>query len=564
MPDVVTTSVEKTLTCAEWQPELYAARPSRLRLMKFKPTWELKSLRIRVHRNHAFEHIANIMDPWLATWNRRATWTYSDYDDSFSFDFETTDSVDAEIVWLDASGHLSRFGDTEFVAWLEIRLSTLRARSNAPIIVALIGGESSLIPTMFALVKRIAGVRFGDLSLIAAALGDRFIDERAAKLSGTTLSDTACVLAAREFACRWLPAMLMPRLKALAIDLDNTLFQGVVGEDGSDVTLTESHARLQQYLVDLRKDGLFLALVSRNEEEDVRKLFATRQDFPLKWEDFSATAISWGSKADALHQVASALRIGADSIACVDDNPGELAAVVAEFPTVTTIHAADDAALTQRAIEFTPGLFAWERTAADVVRINDLRADIERGRLISESMDPLAYLRSLSVRLLIEVSPRHQQQRLYELSQKTNQFNLNLSRVSEIDLAAEFDFAEQRVISFSLSDRLSDSGVIGMLCARRTNNTLIVHELAISCRALGRRLESLMIGEAIRAVLADLPAAQIEFAYRTGPRNAPARDWLKSVACSPLNVEGRVEVSLESLATSKYIPVDVQVIHYGI
>ena len=99
-------------------------------------------------------------------------------------------------------------------------------------------------------------------------------------------------------------AMLMPRIKAVAIDLDHTLFEGVLGEDGVEVRLTPAHAELHRFFLDLRDRGVFLALVSKNEEADVRKLFKARPDFPLQWPHFSATAVSWNSKAEGIRQVA--------------------------------------------------------------------------------------------------------------------------------------------------------------------------------------------------------------------------------------------------------------------
>src|SRR5204863_8283441 len=135
-----------------------------------------------------------------------------------------------------------------------------------------------------------AGARVADLRPIASKLGARFLDERAAKFSGTRLSDAACVQTARQLACHWAPASLQPRLKAVALDLDHTPYEGVLGEDGLDVRLTPGHQALQRHLAGLRDQGIFLALVSRNEEADVRRLFESRTDFPLRWEHFSATA----------------------------------------------------------------------------------------------------------------------------------------------------------------------------------------------------------------------------------------------------------------------------------
>jgi FkbH-like protein len=295
----------------------------------------------------------------------------------------------------------------------------------------------------------------------------------------------------------------------------------------------------------------------------VRWLFSTRKDFPLRWEHFSAAAISWQAKAGGIRQVANKLRIGLDAILFVDDNPGELAAVAAELPTVSTLHAATDATLTHRALEFYPGLWAWERTPTDAIRAADLEAETERARLASDVADPMDYLRSLQVKLRIGITPRAHLARLHELSQKTNQFNLNLERLSEVELATLLDAPDHRVAVIGLQDRLSDSGLIGLLIGRLEGDVLCIRELAISCRALGRRLEDLMIAEAVRAVRAELPATRVQFCHRIGPRNAPARDWLARWVGQGLASEGRVEAhhSLSRVSPADY-PVAVEVIHH--
>jgi FkbH-like protein len=556
-------SNENALSRAQWQPALFAERPSRLELLKLKATWPLTSLTIRVHRNHAFEHLATVAETWFAWWGKAAKFLYSDYDDSLSFAFDDAEKADLEVLWLDMSRFAGRFDPAELVHWLSGRLVALRARTSVPIIMAAVELTDEQFAAMQKAAKEIPGVRVADFRPLQTKLGVKMFDERAAKFSGTRLSDAASVLVARELACRWVPAMLMPRIKAVAIDLDHTLFEGVLGEDGEQVRLTPAHAELHKFFLSLREQGIFLALVSRNEEADVRKLFEARKDFPLQWQHFSATAVSWGSKADGIRQVAKTMRIGEDAVLFVDDNPGELISVTMQLPHVRTVHALPDAAATQRVLEFFPGLWAWERSATDALRAADLDAESERARLATQAMDPMEYLRCLQVRLRIEVSPHQHLTRLQELSQKTNQFNLNLQRLSEVDFSERLDSPEYRIAVIGLSDKLSDSGLIGLVVARREQEALVIEELTISCRALGRRLEDLMIAETARAILEELPAQEVKILHRTAPRNAPAREWLARFAAQTLPTEGevRIESDLEKISKDNY-PVEIEIIHH--
>ena len=318
--------------------------------------------------------------------------------------------------------------------------------------------------------------------------------------------------------------------KAIAVDLDGTLYAGTLGEDGpAGVELTEGHRVLQHRLVGFRNEGMLLALVSRNEPADVEALFAERDDFPLRLSDFSAIEVSWDDKSIAVGRVASALRIGCDSIVFVDDNPGELAGVGASLPVIT-VHAGADATQTASALEHVAGIFRWRTSVEDRLRADDLRASEVRAQIGQAASSPDDYLRSLQVQLDLLVGPRQQVARLAELSAKTNQFNLSLRRMNEAEIARRVIDAPSNVVAIRLADRLSDSGIVGMIVGSRVGRALHIDELCVSCRALGRRLEDSMLTKAV-LVMAGQPAPEtVIFAVRKGPRNAPARNWLAQYA----------------------------------
>ncbi len=538
------TVLESVLLKAAWQRLLFVEKPRRSELLKLKPKWQCRDLLIRVHRNHSFEHVATMMQPYLALVDWQGSFLYSDYDDSLSYN--GAGSADVEIIWLDYDRFEKPFAENQLGAWLGSRVQALRSETDAPILVANWDDTHSLADKFnsdFEIIAHaIPDVRVCDRRPIRHDLGDRYWDERAAVLSGTRLSDRACILTARDFACHWIPAALQPRLKALVVDLDNTLYTGVLGEDGPlGVTLSPGHQALQSKLLELRDQGIFLGLVSRNEFEDVRRLFDVRSDFPVKWNSFSAYSITWQDKAMGIARIAEALRISIDSMVLLDDNPGELAAVAQAYPQIHTIHADADAFLTTRTLFFYPGLWSYGRSETDAVRVADLEASAERDKLLSQAANGQDYVRSLAVRLTFSVNSQPQLERLAELSHKTNQFNLSLSRLGQTELAHCFQSADCRVVSIRLVDRLSDSGIVGLVVGRREGDALHVQEVCVSCRALGRQLEDVMLGEAVRLILAQLPAREVQFHYRIGPRNAPARMWLEKVTGAPLpGAEGSV------------------------
>ena len=547
MVNPVNTALER----ASWQKHLFGERLSRLQLLKFQADWPLIQTAVRLHRNHGFELVASVTPPWFAWWGRDVRYVFSDYDDSLSFDFADEESFDLEIVWLDLQPYEERLEQATLADWLGERLAALRGMTESPILVVAIGQTGAFHDQLMARIGDLAGVRLADIRPLVGFLGDRLFDDRAAKFSGTRLSDEACLSIARELTCRWAASMLCPRIKAIAVDLDQTLYEGVLGEDGHDVQLTGGHASLHKFLLEMRSEGVFLALVSRNEMEDVQQLFAARKDFPLRLEHFDVTCVSWGSKTEALRQTARELRIGEDALLFVDDNAGELAAVASELPACPLLHVTEDPSLTLRVLEYYPRLWAWEASPSDGLRIADMQAEQQRGRLLQGSPDPHDYLRSLRVRITIEVTPTQQRKRMWELSQKTNQFNLNLSRFSEAAISRMLNSTNHRLVTISLKDRLSDSGLIGLVIGRQNEQTLEILELAISCRALGRRLEDLMIDESVQAILRELPCNKVDFFQTAGPRNGPARQWLTHYRDMDLPTRERLPVEVEVIATNR-------------
>jgi FkbH-like protein len=373
-------------------------------------------------------------------------------------------------------------------------------------------------------------VFFADVCAASADAAVPLLDLRSATLAGTPIGKNAQLILARKMACQWLPAALFPPVKAIALDLDQTLHSGVLGEQGiHGVELTPGHVEFQNQLKALQKRGIFLALVSRNERQDVEALFQQRPDYPLRWEDFSATEVSWEDKSVALEKIAKALRIAPDAMLFVDDNPGELANVSMRLPQIHTVHAHPDARLTWQVVQNYPGLWRWKVESEDAKRVEDLRANAQRDALADSLTTQEEYFRSLNVTLVYRDNPAEQLNRLADLCQKTNQFNLALRRFNQAELAEHISGSESCVTSIQLTDRFADSGVIGIVVAERKEHQLVVEEVCISCRALGRQLEDTIVLLALRNMPIFAGCHSVAFRVQHGPRNAPALNWLSNL-----------------------------------
>ncbi|WP_156946868.1 HAD-IIIC family phosphatase [Thiothrix lacustris] len=522
----MSSEMSSTIKRMEGQPVLFAARPTRLSLQQLNFGEDhYRAVTVNVWRNHALESIVSLANPYFAFGRWQVAFNFGDYDDSLMFAGHAP--ADIELLWLDSSRYLENTDFASWSEWLLTRLGVLRSTSTAPIIVATWLQNPEQRQQMQALVDTLPDIYFADIGSVCREAGVELLDMRIAVATGSPVSNAAQAVLARKLACHWLPAAISPPIKALALDLDNTLHKGILGEDGvQGVELTPQHIALQASIKALQQKGIFLALVSRNERVDVEELFAKRDDFPLKWDDFAATEVSWGDKASAIARVAQALRIAPDAVLFVDDNLGELVAVTSQLPTVHAIHAHDNAELTQRAMEYYPGLWRWKVTADDVKRNQDMKANALRESLLTEVTDPEEYLRNLQVSLTFNHSPQEYLSRLADLCKKTNQFNLAMRRFSLSEITERHQSDNSCVACVQLKDRLSDSGIIAVMVAERHGDLLVIEELCISCRALGRQLEDTLVLWTIRQMPQFQTCQQVAFRVQHGPRNQPAIAWL--------------------------------------
>jgi FkbH-like protein len=549
-PDM-TGEATSTLDYIEWQRVLFAPLPRRSELLKLRPSWPCRKVTIRVHRNEPFEYVSSALPPYLAYAGLSADFDLSGYDNALE-EIESRADADLHLFWIDFSQYGQASAET-LVDWLSGRVAALRARTASPIVVANDHGDApgsrAFNKTLAQALEPISGVRVYDRASVAAKLGSRYRDARMKALAGSDLSDAANMVIARELGSSWFPAALGRQVKVIALDLDGTLYSGVLGEDGVEgVVLTPEHGALQRELCDLQGRGVLLAVVSRNIAEDVEALFARRSDFPLHAEHFAAVVANWNEKAQSIAQIAGRLHVGTDSVVFVDDNPGELLSVAQALPEVRVLYAADPANAAT-ALELYPGLMSWAATAEDSLRTQDLRAIQARDKAVGEAAHPEEYLRSLQTHLEFRLNPTDLAGRLSQLSMKTNQFNLAVKRYNEPEVIARLSSPDAAVVSIALSDRLSDSGVIGAVFGRRVDSTLLVEELCISCRALGRSLESEMLASALEEMRRTLGVDRVEFEYAQAPRNAPGLQWLQRASGRvPDRESGRIALDSESLA----------------
>jgi len=515
------------------QSILFSEIPSRSKLyaLNLKPNPKKKYF-INIWRNHNFELIESLMSPYFTYQENEMVFQIGHYDESLSF--INRDNADLEIIWLEPNLITSqnKWGD-----WIQERLSFLRSQTTSPILIATWFNNADHIDSLKKYIKNNFDLYLLNLRELSEKYKVNLINEKLKKATGTLIDREAQILIARELACHWIPSLILPPIKAIILDLDNTLHNGVLEEDGfQDIELSKEHINLQLYLKGLKDIGIFLALASKNQHEDVEQLFQKRDDYPLQLNDFSVIEASWGSKHEAIERIASQLNIAYDSMLFIDDNPGEILSTFSKINDLNYVLADRNPSQTMRSIDFFPGIFKIKFTEEDGKRSFDIKANQKRKKMLSSSISSFQYLKSLDIELHFYNDKVEHINRIAELSSKTNQFNLNLNRYNSNQILNFIKNEKFSVNCIQLIDRISDSGIVGSVICELVGKTLIIHEACISCRALGRQMEDLIILNSIINTKLFPKANIIVFNSINGPRNKPALDWLSKIKGPQISV----------------------------
>lgn len=340
---------------------------------------------------------------------------------------------------------------------------------------------------------------------LAEDFGEAFYDERMWKL------------ARMPWSCEALRTIagLFKQHKALAVDLDGTLWSAVASEDGSDAVVPDTH--LQRSLKQLRDRGVLLTVVSKNDIEDVEGVFR-RDDMILRQNDFSAFSVNWDEKSSNIAAQASALGIGVEDFLFIDDNPVERARMRSSGLGVTVSEFPPDIAL-----RFTPSSF----TAEDTMRAGFYEDEKRRASLAS-SLPLEDYLAALELNGDFGEAGEGDFERLAQLSQRSNRFNLCTNRYSVGDLRNMSSDGEHILFRMSAGDRFGTMGTVAFALVRVTGEKAMIEDFVMSCRAIGRTLEFAFAWE-IEKSLAGCGITVINARRVESAKNAMTADFYDSL-----------------------------------
>jgi FkbH-like protein len=330
---------------------------------------------------------------------------------------------------------------------------------------------------------------------------------------------------------RWVAAKQGRSFKCLVLDLDNTLWGGVIGDDGMEgielgqgSPLGEAYAAFQDYARELSRRGVILAVCSKNDEANALEPFEKHPEMVLRRGDISSFIANWSDKPGNLRAIAEELNIGLDSLVFLDDNPFERNLVRQELPMVAVPEVSDDPTDFPVALCDAGYFEGLAVTDEDRERTSQYQGNKARDALKTSATDLPAYLRGLEMRLIVRRFDRIGLQRIVQLINKSNQFNLTTRRYTDEDVIAVMTDPEAFGLQLRLLDRFGDNGVIAIVIGRlQPDKDLLIDTWLMSCRVLGRQVEPTTLN-LISLAAGKLDARRLVGEYIPTKKNAMVKD----------------------------------------
>jgi FkbH-like protein len=378
--------------------------------------------------------------------------------------------------------------------------------------------------------RAIAGVHLLDFDKLCADVGYRNShDDKMWLLGRAPLSAALLPVLARTQAL-FIQTIQGPPRKCLVLDLDDTLWGGVVGECGvAGIKLGSTYPgnvyrEFQLAVLELQRRGILLAITSKNNPADVDEVFDTHPDMVLRKEHFASIRVNWRDKPANLVEIARELNIGVDSLVFFDDNPVERALMRQALPEVLTLEVPADPVRYVRVLRESGAFERLSLTDEDRRRGLMYQEEAARRQLLETSTSLGEFLKSLQVRVSILPVDQFSFPRVLDLLHKTNQFTTTTRRHSSAQLTAMIEDAQCGVFSLRAGDRFGDNGIVGVAIVQAREASAYVDSFLMSCRVIGREIETALLVHLVDWAR-DRGLRTMEGPFIPTAKNAPAADF---------------------------------------
>jgi FkbH-like protein len=367
----------------------------------------------------------------------------------------------------------------------------------------------------------------------------------------------------------YIQAYLGKRKKVLILDLDNTLWGGIIGEDGLEgIKLGEdgigrAYLDFQRLIKSLKHKGILLTICSKNNLADVTEVFEKHNFMELRENDFVALKINWENKVENIKELAAILNLGLDSFVFVDDNPFERQLVKTELPQVIVPDFPDDPVnLYQWFIDLSFRYFNNIMvTAEDKLRTEIYQSDTRRKELKKSTTTLEDFYRSLEMKAIIKIDSQSDFKRIAQLTQRTNQFNLTTRRYTENQITDFMNSSDWMVLSLELNDRFGSNGIVGVLIVKLDGADSYIDTFLLSCRVIGRTVEDVFLFY-LTEILREKGIRKVIGEYIPTKKNSLVKDIYQKFGFNPLKNEKdnsdlwMLDLTKEALKGNQWIKIE--------
>ena len=351
-----------------------------------------------------------------------------------------------------------------------------------------------------------------------------------------------------DYVCRILAAKLGKSRRCLILDLDNTLWGGVIGDDGLEGILigngdptAEAHLHIQRTALELHGRGVVLAVSSKNEDAIARQPFKEHPDMLLREEHIAVFQANWSDKASNIKAIAERLSLGLESMVFLDDNPAERMQVRRELPEVAVPELPKDPALYARTLIAAGYFEAITFSEEDRKRATFYQDNAKRAQILNQSSDMNSYLKSLDMEISFAPFDATGRARIAQLISKSNQFNLTTKRYTELDIKVLENNKSFYTRQIRLKDTLGDNGMISVIICKIDSSAWEIDTWLMSCRVLGRQVELAALQDIVTNAKAN-GATKLIGIYRPTARNIIVKDHYKKLGFTKMPNESDIEV----------------------
>jgi FkbH-like protein len=323
--------------------------------------------------------------------------------------------------------------------------------------------------------------------------------------------------------------------KCVIVDLDNTMWGGIIGDDGIEniqigsLSIGKAFTEFQYWIKKLKNRGIIVAVCSKNSESVAKEPFEKHPDMVLHLDDIAVFMANWDNKADNIKKIQSILNIGFDSMVFLDDNPFERNMVRENVPGITVPELPEDPA---EYLEYLYTLNLFETVSfsgEDAERTKLYQVEAKRAIVQTSFINEDDFLRSLNMTSLVEAFNKFNTPRVAQLSQRSNQFNLRTVRYTEDDIERLITQGDVYTLAFTLEDQFGDNGLISVIILKKENtDTLVIDSWLMSCRVLKRGMEHFILNNIV-ALAKQHGYSYVKGEYLPTAKNEMVKDHYKNL-----------------------------------